>query len=221
MGIPEEMMNEIQNGFKNIHLSDIGKKFRDQWIFRKVNLDIHSGEKIAITGQNGSGKSTFLQLLAGYISQSEGKISWQGNSAVIPVEDFHKYISFASPYLELIEEFTLEENLVFYSRYKKLQAGLTIPMIIEKSGLAGATDKLIKNFSSGMKQRCKLAMAFMADTPVLLLDEPLSNLDSGGYEWYNNLVGGLTGNRTVIICSNQVREETFFCDRVISIENFR
>ncbi len=214
-------MNEIQNGFKSIHLSDIGKKFRDQWIFRKVNLDIHSGEKIAITGQNGSGKSTFLQLLSGYISQSEGAVSWQGNNALIPIEQVHHYISFAAPYLELIEEFTLEENLVFFSRYKKLQAGITIPVLIEKSGLMGATDKLIKNFSSGMKQRCKLAMAFMADTPILLLDEPLSNLDGGGYEWYNIMVKGLAGNRTVILCSNQVREETFFCDRVINIENFR
>jgi len=214
-------MNEILHGFSGITLSDIGKKFRHQWIFRKVNLEINKGEKIAITGQNGSGKSTFLQLLSGYISQSEGKVKWFSGDDEIPVENIHRYVSLAAPYLELIEEFTLEENVTFYSRYKKLQQGISTELLIEKAGLTDARNKQVKNFSSGMKQRSKLAMAFMADTPLLLIDEPLSNLDTAGYEWYKAMVSELDPNRTVILCSNQVKEETYFCNRFLNIESYK
>ncbi len=120
-------MIEIRKGFKSISLDAIGKKFRDQWIFRNVTLEIKRGEKIAVTGMNGSGKSTFLQLLSGYITQSTGTVSWEGFNGIIPVEDVHKYISFASPYMELIEEFTLEENVAFYSRFKNLKKDIYIP----------------------------------------------------------------------------------------------
>jgi ABC-type multidrug transport system ATPase subunit len=215
------MMSEIRNGFTGITLNNIGKKFRDQWIFRNVSLEISKGEKIAITGHNGSGKSTFLQLLSGYISQSEGTITWLGTENPIPAEDIHHHLSLASPYLELIEEFTLEENVIFYSRYKKIQKNISTPLLMEKAGLADARLKQVKNFSSGMKQRCKLALAFMADTPLLLIDEPLSNLDAAGYEWYRNMIDGLDEDRTVILCSNQVKEETYFCNRVVNIENFK
>ncbi len=214
-------MNEIQNGFTGITLTDIGKKFKDQWIFRNVTLEIKKGEKIALTGQNGSGKSTFLQLLSGYISQSEGAVVWLGADSPISVENIHRYVSLASPYLELIEEFTLEENVIFFSRYKKLQKGISAEVLISRAGLTDARLKQVKNFSSGMKQRCKLALAFMADTPILLIDEPLSNLDAAGYEWYKNMVSGLEPDRTVILCSNQVKEETYFCNRFINIEDYK
>ena len=214
-------MNEIQNGFEGITLENIGKKFRDQWIFRRVSLEIKKGEKIAVTGQNGSGKSTFLQLLSGYITQSEGNITWLSPGKNIPTEQIYQYISLASPHLELIEEFTLEENVIFFSRYKKFHKDVTATSLIERSGLGSNSTKQVKNFSSGMKQRIKLALAFMADTPLLLIDEPLTNLDAAGYEWYQSMIAELPDNRTVILCSNQVKEETFFCNRFIDVEKFK
>jgi len=214
-------MSEILTGFKCISLSGIGKKFREQWIFRNISLEIFSGEKIAVTGSNGSGKSTFLQLLSGYITPSTGTVSWQSQNKNISNEEVHKYISFASPYLEMIEEFTLGENLRFYTRFKPLKNGMTPGDLMALAGLDGAMEKQVRNFSSGMKQRLKLALAFNADTPLLLLDEPLTNLDDSGKEWYHKLVTSLDAGRTVIICSNQVKEETWFCDRRLHIEDYK
>ena len=204
-----------------LRATKIEKSYGNLPVLKGIDLEISKGEKIAITGQNGSGKSTFLQLLSGYISPTEGTVQWVSDNGPIPAENIHRFISFASPYLELIEEFTLEENVSFFSRYKKFQQGISTQLLIETAGLVDARSKQIKNFSSGMKQRCKLALAFMADTPLLLIDEPLSNLDAAGSEWYRNLVAGLDASRTVVICSNQVREETFFCERSVSIEDFK
>lgn len=214
-------MNENLHGFKSISLNAVGKKFSGQWVFRNVTLDINQGEKIAVTGMNGSGKSTFLQLLAGYVTQNEGAVCWESNNGIIPVEDVHNYISFSSPYMELIEEFTIEENIDFYKRFKKFQKNISTPLLTDLAGIRNSKNKQVKNFSSGMKQRLKLVLAFMADTQILLIDEPLSNLDAEGYSWYRSLIGNLETGRTVILCSNQVKEETFFCERFVNIEDFK
>src|SRR4029450_13198053 len=99
------MTNKIRTGLTGISLNQVGKKFRDKWIFRNIDLDIKAGEKIAITGSNGSGKSTFLQLLSGYTIPSTGSIDWQNGQKSIPVEEIYTMLSYAAPYMELIEEF--------------------------------------------------------------------------------------------------------------------
>jgi len=216
-----EMGIDSKHNITGITLNNIGKKFRDQWIFRKVDLEIINAEKIAITGFNGSGKSTLLQMLAGYVTPSEGTIHWKNSAGPIPTEQVYNFISFASPYMELIEEFTLEENVSFFSSQKKLLPGISADVLIEKVFLHDARKKQVKHFSSGMKQRIKLALAFCADTPLLLLDEPLSNLDASGYNWYKQMLEEVNAERIVIICSNQLQKETFCCKRFINIEDYK
>jgi ABC-type multidrug transport system ATPase subunit len=204
-----------------ISLDGIGKKFRDQWIFRNITLDIFKGDKIALTGYNGSGKSTLLQLVSGYVSPSAGRIQWFGNEMPVPAEILYKHISFAAPYLDLIEDFTLEENVAFYAKHKKFTCQITPQSVIIKAQLEQSVHKLVRNFSSGMKQRLKLALACFTDAPLLLLDEPLSNLDVAGCAWYRELVKEIADDRIVIICSNKVEEETYFCSKHINLEEFK
>lgn len=164
----------------SITLSNAGKKFGREWIFRRVNLEIRPGEKIVILGLNGSGKSTLLQAMAGYLSLGEGKLIYtHGQTATtIDQEHYFRYISLASPYLELIEDFTLGEMVTHAAVYKPFTAQLPVEKVIELSGLGAHRNKLIRLFSSGMKQRLKLTLAILADTPVLFLDEPTTNLDA-------------------------------------------
>lgn len=199
-----------------ITLTDTGKRFNREWIFRHCSFRFEPGLRYAITGPNGSGKSTLLQVIAGATMQSEGKIEYNLNNGI--VENPYQYIAIAAPYLELIEEMTAMEFLRFHETFK--QFSLPLNQVLEACGLAKASGKQIRYFSSGMKQRLKLAQAFFCKTPVLLLDEPLTNLDKQGAELYLQLTAEYGKNRLVIISSNDPAEYVN-CDEIISIADFK
>lgn len=183
-------------------LTDIGKRFSQKWIFKGLNMQFDSGLHYAVTGKNGSGKSTLLLIIAGYISPTRGKAEWNNSSAAIEAELVHKQLSLASPYLELIEEFTLDETLKFHQKFKPFIKGFNPDKLTELSGLGESRHKPIRHFSSGMKQRVKLLLAIASDTPLVLLDEPCANLDNEAVKWYQQLKKELGHGRTMVICSN-------------------
>ena len=203
-----------------ILLEDIGRRFNRDWIFRQVNYTFQAGKIYAILGPNGSGKSTLLQVLNGSLGPSAGKISYTFHEKPVEVEDIYQHLSLAAPYLELIEDFSLSEVIDFHFKFKAYKSGMDKELLTELLALPGADNKLIKYFSSGMKQRLKLALAFCSDTPILMLDEPTSNLDTQGVDWYLSLVQKYAENRLTIICSNQLHEYSF-CDESLNISDFK
>ena len=203
-----------------ITLQNIGRRFNRDWIFRGIDHTFISGESYAILGSNGSGKSTLLAVLNGSLSPSTGIISYSFNDLSVEVDQVFQHISLAAPYLELIEEFSLSEMIDFHFKFKTYKPGINKAAIIELLSLPGSPNKLIRYFSSGMKQRLKLALAFCADTPVLMLDEPTSNLDAQGVDWYLNLVQQFAKDRLTIICSNQEPEYSF-CTHKLNIADYK
>ncbi len=201
-----------------ISLEAGGKRYKKQWVFRNLNLQLEAGEQVAILGHNGSGKSTLLRSLAGLQRLSEGRISWQpsGMTAPLAPDAVYKYIAMCAPGIELVEELTLWEALQFQFRFKKLHPQLTLEQIPELLGLNAARHKVLADFSSGMKQRVKLACTLFADTPVVLLDEPCSNLDDAGIAQYHSWVQTYSAGRLVIVGSNDPREYRF-CERKIEL----
>lgn len=204
----------------HIFLNRIGKQFNREWIFRDVDIEIHAGSSVAILGANGSGKSTLLQIISGSLSPSKGEITYHHNSSKVSLENLYKYIVFVAPYLELPEELTLEEIIQFHFAFKEIQSGLSEKELITILNLDHAKTKQIRYFSSGMKQRLKLALAFFSDVPLLLLDEPTSNLDSSGISWYKMLINNYSKNKTIIVCSNQ-EQEYDFCTEIFFIEEYK
>ena len=202
-----------------IELNNAGRRFNQEWIFRNFTYQFNPGEKYAVLGPNGSGKSTLLSVVMGSLSPSEGSIAYS-NTKLVPVESFYKHISFAAPYLDLIEEFTLQETIQFHFKFKAFQEGMDLDSVLHRLGLAKAQDKALKYFSSGMKQRTKLVLACCSDTPVLLLDEPTSNLDVQGVDWYQQLIEDFTKNRLVVVCSNQEIEYAF-CKHTIQVTDYK
>jgi ABC-type multidrug transport system ATPase subunit len=206
-----------------VSLINVTKRFNRDFIFRKVNYTFHTGQSYAITGPNGSGKSTFLQAIGGSLHLSEGKIVYShmqsGVEAVEP-EKIHQYVSIAAPYLELIEEMTAKEFLNFHKQFKPLFAAVSIEEILIEIGLENAIDKQIRYFSSGMKQRVKLAQAIFSDVPVLLLDEPCTNLDKAGYDLYHSLIEKYCSNKLVIVSSND-NNEMDFCRERLNILDYK
>jgi ABC-type multidrug transport system ATPase subunit len=203
-----------------ISLENIGRRFNRDWIFREIDYTFVSGEIYAVLGPNGSGKSTLLQVLNGSLSPSAGTLSYFFEDKPVEIDTVYKYLSLAAPYLELIEEFTLDEMIDFHFKFKSYTPGINKNELIDLLAMPGAKHKLIKYFSSGMKQRLKLALAFCADTSMLMLDEPTSNLDTQGVDWYLNLVQKFAKNRLTVICSNQEHEYSF-CDQRLSITDYK
>lgn len=209
------------NSIPHISIKDAGKKFGSQWIFKNVNLEIPPTQKLVILGLNGSGKSTLLQSISGFLSLNKGSIVLATNGAEIDQEISHQYFSVASPYLELIEDFTLKEMIEHVAIFKPYQSGLDTQNVLELSGLKAHQDKYIRLFSSGMKQRLKLTLAVLAQSPILLLDEPTTNLDATVIEWYKQMIRQYAMNKTIIVCSNSIPYEYEFCDKVITMEDYK
>ena len=203
-----------------ITLQNIGRRFNREWIFRNIDYTFNPGEAYAILGPNGSGKSTLLQVLNGSLTPSAGTIGYTLNGQVIDAEKIYQQLSLAAPYLELIEEFTMDEMTDFHFKFKSYRAGMNKDAVIDLLNLQGGRNKMIKYFSSGMKQRLKLALAFCSDTPMLMLDEPTSNLDTQGVDWYLSLVQQFAADRLTIICSNQEHEYSF-CKERLSISDYK
>jgi ABC-type multidrug transport system ATPase subunit len=204
----------------NISLYDAGKRYNREWIFRHLTTTFKGGAAYAITGPNGSGKSTLLQTIAGAVGLSEGKVNYSENDQPVPEAEVYRKISFAAPYLELVEEMTLFEFLAFHQSFKPFYPEVNLEKAAEMVGLARARDKQIVHFSSGMKQRLKLAQAFFSDTAVLLLDEPTANLDAEGIAVYHHLVKEFRKDRIVIVSSND-EQEYLFCHSVIRIGDYK
>lgn len=203
-----------------ILLSDAGKRYNREWIFRHLTYEFSSGNAYAVTGNNGSGKSTLLQVIGGAIQHSEGSINWSTKDESIPAEQHHQHLTIAAPYLELPEEMTLLEFFQFHQSFKPFLSALSVQEIISTVGLTNAMQKQIRNYSSGMKQRVKLAQAVFSDVPVILLDEPTTNLDAEGIDLYRHLINNYCLNRLLIVSSND-EEEYSFCNSVIKISDFK
>lgn len=206
----------------HIKLDNLGRRFNRSWIFRSLSTEIKEGSHLIIQGANGSGKSTLIQIISGFLSQSEGKISWtSSDKLLISAENLPFKLSFAAPYQDLYQDLSLMESLEFHLAFRTLLPGISKSDFIDLIYLKGEEDKLIKHFSSGMKQRLKLGLAILSQGELLLLDEPISNLDKQAVVWYRELLQEYAKEKTVIISTNDPDNESIKQDQLIKIEDYK
>lgn len=203
-----------------IILENAGKKFEKNWIFRNVSCNIIDGDRIAVLGSNGSGKSTLFQILAASMSLSEGNVAWKLQDKCIADYNVFRYISLSAPWIELIEEFTLFELMTFHERFKPFINKMKPADIIELTGMHDNGNKIIREFSTGMKQRVKLALALASQSNLILLDEPCSNLDEKGVMWYQQMLNDFLNQRTCVVFSNFNQQESFLCNKKWVLPDF-
>jgi len=201
-----------------IKTQNLGKKYGSNRLFKNLELSFDQPGNYAITGFNGSGKSTLLLCLAGFISPSEGKIWWAKKDRKNMITDPQTYLSFASPALNLFEDLTLNEHLAFHQKLVKTFDLVSAKNDLTLFNLSKAGNKQISTFSSGMKQRLKLALALNNDVPVLFLDEPCSNLDEHGISIYKDILLKRHANKLVIIATNQAGIEFPLDGQVLNLE---
>lgn len=201
-----------------IELQNIIKRFEQEEIIHDFSAEFYSPSSTVLIGINGSGKSTLLQIISGYVSPSKGKVIFYENDKILDEETRFEKVSFCAPYLELIEEMTLTEFLTYHFSFKKTKH--SVEEIINFIGLEKAKDKFISNFSSGMKQRVKLAQAIFADANILLLDEPCTNLDQAGIDLYHTMIENFCKEKIIIVASNDPNEYSF-CKEKINVMDFK
>lgn len=204
-----------------LQLKNVGKKYNREWIFREFSYEFRSGEAYAILGTNGSGKSTLLQVINGNLQATAGQVEYFKGESLIQADQVYQNISLGTPYQELIWDFTLEESLKFHSQFKPFVNKMNTKEVMEIIGLERHRNKALKYFSSGMKQRVRLALAILSDTDIILLDEPSMNLDADGRSWYDMLLRQHSRERLFIVCSNHQEEEYHLCKHIIDINNYK
>ena len=203
-----------------ITATGLGKRFQRDWIFRGLTYLFRPGSATAVLGPNGAGKSTLLNTISGQLLPTEGEVTYALAGRPVAVEDLPQRLAYAAPYLELLEELTLGEMLQFHTRFKALRPGMTLDALLDLMYLEKSRHQLVREFSSGMKQRLKLGLALYADAPLLLLDEPTTNLDATGVAWYQEHVRATRAGRTLLLSSN-VPAEYAFCDEVLQVTDYQ
>jgi ABC-type multidrug transport system ATPase subunit len=203
-----------------ISLNQVGKRYQQHWVFKGIDYIFESGKQYAVLGINGSGKSTLLRIVAGMQHANKGTIEYISEGKKTVPEHIFSKVSYCAPGMDLIEEMSLSEFLSFHFTFKKMIPSFDVKSIMETMGMFAVRNKFIHEFSSGMKQRVKLAQAFFTDTPILLLDEPCSNLDTQGVDMYQLWLQKYTADRLVIIASNDEREYTGVA-ATISIQDYQ
>ncbi len=198
----------------SIELQKVGKRFGREWIFKGVDYTFEWGKSYAITGRNGSGKSTLLKVMSGIEPPSAGKVLFHKDGKLVPEHDYFRELSYCAPYQELVEEFTLKELLAFHFSLQGIKPDIN--QMMADMWLESSANKAISHFSSGMKQRVRLYLAFHSQKPIILLDEPTVNLDKEGIAWYREQVEKKLKNHLVVICSNEEREYDF-CDEIFDV----
>lgn len=207
----------MNNSISNISLNalNLTKKFDRKAIFQDINFSIHPGSATAITGRNGSGKSTLIKIIAGLLGKTSGELYLSVNGERIKNEVLYKYLGFVSPYLNLYDEFTGCENLKIVSDIRGLGYE-NIDPVLKRVGLYPRRNDQLKIYSSGMKQRLKIAFAILHNPPVLLLDEPTSNLDLEGVSVIDDIAGEYKADKILIIATNDAHERSL-CENEINL----
>ncbi|MBU1298929.1 MAG: ABC transporter ATP-binding protein [Bacteroidetes bacterium] len=200
-----------------IEAINIKKVFNRTTVFSNISFILEEGSALAIAGKNGSGKSTLAKIIAGVLTPNAGEFIFSINDKEIALVNRFKYLGFVSPYLQLYEEFTALENIQIYSGVRKLNFNnKNLSSLFTKVGLFDRKGDPVRTYSSGMKQRLKYAFALLHQPPLLILDEPRSNLDSDGISIVYDIVKEQKQKGSVIIATND-KEDLQYCDSIIDL----
>lgn len=199
-----------------VQLIDIAKRFNKEWIFKGVNLTLESGKIYGLTGANGSGKTTLLSIISHFVAPTEGELKYDLGTKL----DLRKSISVASPAISLLEEMTVQEAIEFHAHYKPFRNSYSVNDVFAMLGFEKHKNKLLRELSTGMKQRVKLVLAILSQSEILLLDEPGSNLDDAGFVFWKDLLSKNAAGRIVVIASND-QQDLEICSERIEMQRWK
>lgn len=206
-----------------IKCENLSKSYSGRTIFKNLSFNISTSQSLTVTGSNGSGKSTLIKVIANLIHSSKGNISVKSDNMDVPRDKWFEKTGLLSPYLNLYDELTGFENLDFFYRLKAKDRSYShdrIDHVLHKVNLYEKRNELLKNYSSGMKQKLKLAFSVLHEPEILLLDEPRSNLDKAGIDMIYEVSAEQKKKGILIIATND-DDDKELCDSILSIEDYK
>lgn len=201
-----------------LEASGLTKRFGSRKVFSDISFRLETGSSLAVTGRNGSGKSTLLMLLLGLHHPNKGEFSFQKDGTSLDEAAIRTATSLVSPYLNLYDQLTGEENLSFLAALSGVNmTGKEYSALLTRVGLEGRGDDLVSGYSSGMKQRLKYAAALVKDPVYLFLDEPTANLDTEGKGFVHDLIEERRGRSIIVLATNE-QEEYSLADDTLRLD---
>ena len=190
-------------------------RFGRRRLFEGLSVEVVPAAPLAVVGANGSGKSTLLRILGGLLAPTGGEARLEVGGRAVHSEDVPRSVGFVAPVLQLYEPLTARENLRFLARARRLsEAEARITATLERVGLGGRADDPVGDFSTGMRQRLRIATALLHDPPVLLLDEPGATLDAAGRGLIESIIENST--KVVVLATNDPAEAAL-CPRRVEL----
>ncbi len=201
-----------------IALANVSKRFAGLKAVDDLSFSVNAGEAVALWGANGAGKTTALRCLLGLIP-FEGRITVDGQDVRKKGKAARRLMGFVPQELNFHDDMSVAETLTFYARIKKVPTGHDFTPSLERLQLMPHIRKPVRDLSGGLKQRLALALALLADPPILVLDEPTANLDISAREDFLMLLHELKlGGKTLAYSSHRLEEITALADRVLLME---
>jgi heme exporter protein A len=186
------------------------QRFGSSRVFDNVSFEVQKGKGLVVIGPNGSGKTTLLRILSGLLRPTKGEVRLTLDGNAVLKEERLKNIGFITPDLALYEELTALENLEFFARVRRMKRKKEDHLaLLERMGLKDGGDDFVGTFSSGMKQRLKLAFAIQHQPDFLLLDEPGSSLDEDGRAIVKGIVSEQKARGALVVATNDERELSY------------
>jgi ABC-2 type transport system ATP-binding protein len=205
-----------------IEVKNVTKKYGSFVAVDNISFTINDGEVVGFLGPNGAGKSTTMNMITGYIEQTEGNIIVNEFDTIKKSKKAKKEIGYMPEGVPLYTDLTVKEFVTYMAELRKVERKLKkekVQEVLKETGLDGMQNKLIKNLSRGQKQRVSLAGTLVADPKILILDEPTVGLDPKQITEIRSLIKNLGKKHTVILSSHILSEVSQICDRVIIINN--
>ncbi len=205
----------------SLKVRGIGHSYGNRRIFDDVNLELTSGDILAITGANGSGKSTLLKILAGILQPTNGEVKFVLFQRNIPRELRPLHVGLVAPYVNVYEDLTLRENLEFIGRTRSMNSNATqIEGVALRVGLSINLGKPLKAYSTGMQQRARFAAALFHEPKLLLLDEPMLGLDRYGRNMVENVVKDAQSAGLLVVIASNAEREISMAKQILCIEDY-
>ena len=203
-----------------IEVKNVTKKYGKAVAVDDISFEIKEGEIVGLLGPNGAGKSTTMNMLTGFIEQTEGEIIVDGYNMLKKPKKAKKEIGYMPEGVPLYMDLTVKEFVTYMAEIKKVnkkERKEKVEKIIEQTGLKDVEKKLVKNLSRGYKQRVSIAGALVGEPKILILDEPTVGLDPKQITEIRNLIKDLGKTHTIILSSHILSEVSQICNKVIII----